>query len=107
MYSLSQRNQAGKARDYQREQAHRYHHSEDDDYFPRARILRWDGGFHGLLSLLCTWGGGLQSKRGKAAGKTAKTLEEKLDRREEVLDYFDLRKAGNEKYIRRNFFGWS
>jgi uncharacterized protein YciI len=47
-----------------------------------------------LLSLLCTWGGGLQSKRGKAAGTPAKALEEKFDRGEAVLDYFDLRFAG-------------
>src|SRR6266496_6221621 len=67
--SLSQGNQAGNARDYQREQTHRYQHSEDDDYFPRAGILGCcDGGFHDSLSLLCTWDGALQSKRGKAPG---------------------------------------
>ena len=67
MDSLSQRDQAGNARDYQREQAHRYHRNEDDDYFLRAGILGCGGGFHDLLSLLCTWDGALQSKHGKAA----------------------------------------
>jgi len=64
--SLSQGNQAGNARDDQREQTHRYQHSEDDDYFPCAGIMGC-GGFHDSLSLLCTWRGRLQSKRGKAA----------------------------------------
>src|SRR6266480_100010 len=67
--SLSQRDQAGNARDDQGEQADRYQHSKDDDYFPRAGILGCcDGGFHDSLSLLCTWDGALQSKRGKAPG---------------------------------------
>jgi hypothetical protein len=60
--SFSQRDQAGHASDYQREQTHCYQHSEDDEYFPRAGILRYDGGFHNSLSLLCTWNSALQSK---------------------------------------------
>src|SRR5207248_4332919 len=62
MDSLSQRDQAGNARDYQRQQAHRYQHSKGDDYFPRAGIRSCRGGFHDSLSLLCIWDGGLQSK---------------------------------------------
>jgi hypothetical protein len=66
--SLSQGDQAGNAGDDQREQADRYQHSEGDDYFPRAGILGdGGGGFHDSFSLLCTWYGGLQSKRGKGA----------------------------------------
>src|SRR5438552_13541646 len=67
MDPLSQGDQAGNARDYQREQTHRYQHSEGDDYFPRARILG-GGGFHDSLSLLCIRHGALQSKRGKPPG---------------------------------------
>src|SRR6266480_2779571 len=63
MDSLSQRDQAGHASDYQREQTHRYQYSDNHDYFLRAGILSYDGGFHDSLSLLCTWGGALQSKR--------------------------------------------
>src|SRR6266446_8872396 len=66
MDSLSQRDQAGNARDYQREQTHGYHHGKNDDYFPRTGILGCCSGFHDSLSLLCTWDGGLQSKRGGA-----------------------------------------
>src|SRR6266536_6354658 len=64
--SLSQRDQAGNASDDQREQTHRYQHSEDYDYFPCAGILGYGGGFHSLSFLLCTWHAGLQSKRGKS-----------------------------------------
>src|SRR4029453_13498171 len=63
MDSFSQRDQAGNAGDYQREQADRYQHSQDNDYFPRAGILGGVVGFHDSLWLLCTRGDGLQSKR--------------------------------------------
>src|SRR5947199_6651346 len=55
MDSLSQRDQAGHASDYQREQTHRYQHGDNHDYFLRAGILSYGCVFHDCCKYSACW----------------------------------------------------
>ena len=90
--SLGQGDQAGNTCDDDRDHANGHQHSDDDNQFPRARILGCDNRFHG---------------RGNYCAPTPVAFNRNVRARSRQVDVrcTRLKFAGNEKCLPRNFLG--